>query len=159
MGCCRDICWCRCPCLPALILRRDVKYWRCTWTWRVAKLCPEFYVRRTRSHFTCSETSILPVIKKLSTLLDFWAANLPWVMWTFHIREVLLHVKRVRVRVTSHSGAQVLCTSRSCTLLGFASHHKVGTDKQGHRDQHLARQQPVKCIRKQKADAHYLVIF
>ena len=38
-----------------------------------------------------------------------------------NIREVLLHVKRERVRVTSNSGAQIRYTSRSRTLLGLAS--------------------------------------
>ena len=35
------------------------------------------------------------------------------------IREVSLHVKRERVRVTSHLGAQFRYTSCSCTHLGF----------------------------------------
>ena len=49
------------------------------------------------------------------------------------IREVLLHVKLERVRVTSDSGAQIRYTSRSCTLLGFASRRDVNADKQAHR--------------------------
>ena len=66
------------------------------------------------------------------------------------IREVLLHVKRERVRVTSNSGAQIRYTSRSRTLLGFASRRNVSTDKQVHRYQQMTRQQSIKHIRKQK---------
>ena len=40
-------------------------------------------------------------------------------------REVLLHVKRELVCVTSDSGAQIRYTSRSRTLLGFATHRDV----------------------------------
>ena len=56
-------------------------------------------------------------------------------------REVLLHVKRERVRVTSDSGAQIRYTSRSRTLLGFATHRNVSSDKQAHRYQQMTRQQ------------------
>ena len=66
------------------------------------------------------------------------------------IREVLLHVKRERVRVTSNSGAQIRYTSRSRTLLSFASRRDVSTDKQAHRYQQMTRQQSIKHIRKQK---------
>ena len=38
---------------------------------------------------------------------------------TYDTREVLLHVKRERVRVTSDLGAQIRYTSRLRTLLGF----------------------------------------
>ena len=65
-------------------------------------------------------------------------------------REVLLHVKRKRVRVASDSGAQIRCASRSRTLLGFATRHDVSADKQAHRYQQMTRQQPIKHIRKQK---------
>ena len=72
----------------------------------------------------------------------------PWSAQTclIIIREVLLHVKRERVRVTSDSGY----TLRSRTLLGFASRRHVGADKQAHRYQQMARQQSIKHIRKQK---------
>ena len=63
-------------------------------------------------------------------------------------REVSLHVKRKRVRVTSHSGAQFRYTSRLCTLLGFASRRNVSADKQGHGHQQMPRQQPIKLVRK-----------
>ena len=63
---------------------------------------------------------------------------------------VLLHVKRARVRVTSDSGAQIPHTSRSRTLLGFATRRDVSADKQPRRYQQMARQQPIKHIRKQK---------
>ena len=66
------------------------------------------------------------------------------------IREVSLHVKRERVRVTSHLGAQFRYTSRSRTLLGFASRRDVSTEKQGHRYQQMRRQQSIKRARKQK---------
>ena len=66
------------------------------------------------------------------------------------VREVLLRVKRERVRVTSDSGAQIRYTSRSRTLLGFATHRDVSADKQAHRHQQMTRQQPIKHIRKQK---------
>ena len=65
-------------------------------------------------------------------------------------REVSLHVKRERVRVTSHLGAQFRYTSRSRTLLGFASRRDVSTEKQGHRCQQMTRQQSIKRARKQK---------
>ena len=65
-------------------------------------------------------------------------------------REVLLHVKRERVRVTSDSGAQIRYTSRSRTLLGFATRRDVSADKQAHRYQQMTRQQPIKHIHKQK---------
>ena len=68
----------------------------------------------------------------------------------FFNREVLRHVKRERVRVTSDSGAQIRYTSRSRTLLGFATHRDVSADKQAHRYQQMTRQQPIKHIRKQK---------
>ena len=55
------------------------------------------------------------------------------VTGNFNSREVSLHVKRERVRVTSHLGAQFRYTSRSRTLLGFASRRDVSTEKQGHR--------------------------
>ena len=64
-------------------------------------------------------------------------------------REVSLHVKRERVRVTSHLGAQFCYTSRSRTLLGFASRRDVNTEKQGHRYQQMT-QQSIKRARKQK---------
>ena len=67
-----------------------------------------------------------------------------------YIREVSLHVKRERVCVTSHLGAQFHYTSRSRTLLGFASRHDVSTEKQGHRYQQMTRQQSIKRTRKQK---------
>ena len=54
-------------------------------------------------------------------------------VWLHNIREVSLHVKRERVLVTSHSGAQFRYTSRSRTLLGFASRRDVSAEKQGHR--------------------------
>ena len=63
-------------------------------------------------------------------------------------REVSLHVKRKRVRVTSHSGAQFRYMSRLCTLLGFASRRNVSADKQGHGHQQMPRQQPIKLVRK-----------
>ena len=72
--------------------------------------------------------------------LDDWKSN----------REVLLHVKRERVRVTSDSGAQIRYTSRSCTLLGFATRRDVSADKQAHRYQQMTRQQPIEHICKQK---------
>ena len=65
-------------------------------------------------------------------------------------REVLLHVKRERVRVTSDSGAQIRYTSRSRTLLGFATRRDVSAGKQAHRYQQMTRQQSIKHIRKQK---------
>ena len=68
----------------------------------------------------------------------------------YEIREVLLHVKCERVRVTSDSGAQIRYTSRSRTLLGFATCRDVSADKQAHRYQQMTRQQPIKHIRKQK---------
>ena len=54
-------------------------------------------------------------------------------------REDLLHVKRERVRVTSDSGAQIRYTSRSRTLLGFATRRdvSVSADKQTHRYQQM----------------------
>ena len=64
--------------------------------------------------------------------------------------EVLLHVKRERVRVTSDSGAKIRYTSRSRTLLGFATRRDVNTDKQAHRYQQMTWQQSIKHIRKQK---------
>ena len=69
---------------------------------------------------------------------------------TVSIREVSLRVKRERVRVTSHLGAQFRYTSRSRTLLGFASRRDVSTEKQGHRYQQITRQQSIKRARKQK---------
>ena len=69
---------------------------------------------------------------------------------TGHMREVLLHVKRERVLVTSDSGAQIRYTSRSRTLLGFAPRHDVSSDKQAYRYQQMTRQQSIKHIRKQK---------
>ena len=65
------------------------------------------------------------------------------------IREVLLHVKRERVRVTSYLGAQIRYTSRLRTLLGFATRRDVSADKQAHRYQPMTRQQSIKHIRKQ----------
>ena len=67
---------------------------------------------------------------------------------TFDIREVLLHVKRERLRVTSDSGAQIRYTSRLRTHLGFATRRDVSADKQAHRYQRMTRQQPIKHIRK-----------
>ena len=64
-------------------------------------------------------------------------------------REVLLHVKRERVRVTSDSGAQIRYRSRLRTLLGFVIRRDVSADKQAHRYQKMT-QQPIKHIRKQK---------
>ena len=66
------------------------------------------------------------------------------------IREVLLHVKRERARVTSDSGAQSHYTSRSRVLWGFATRRDVSADKQAHRYQQMTRQQSIKQIRKQK---------
>ena len=40
----------------------------------------------------------------------------PWIVFELGIREVLLQVKRERVRVTSDSGAQICYMSRSRTL-------------------------------------------
>ena len=57
------------------------------------------------------------------------------------IREVLLHVKRERVSVTSDLGAQIRYTSRLRTLLGFATRRDVSADKQAHRYQPMTRQQ------------------
>ena len=70
----------------------------------------------------------------------------------FHVdkREVLLHVKRERVRVTSVSGAQIRYTSRSRTLSGFATRRDVSSDKQVCQYQEMTRQQSIKHIRKQK---------
>ena len=65
-------------------------------------------------------------------------------------REVSLHVKRERVHVTSHLGAQFRYTSCSRTLLGFASRRDVSTEKQGHGYQQMTGQQSIKCARKQK---------
>ena len=64
-------------------------------------------------------------------------------------REVLLHVKRERVRVASDLGAQIHYTSRLHTLLGFATRRDVSADKQAHRYQPMTRQQSIKHIRKQ----------
>ena len=64
--------------------------------------------------------------------------------------EVLLHVKRGRVRVTSDSGAQIRYTSRSRSLIGFATRRDVSADKQAHQYQQMTRQQPIKHIRKQE---------
>ena len=71
---------------------------------------------------------------------------------TFHFlsdinREVSLHVKRERKRVTSHSGAQFRYTSRSRKLLGFVSHRDVSTEEQGYRYQQMSRQQSTKHAR------------
>ena len=66
---------------------------------------------------------------------------------TFDIREVLLHVKRERLRVTSDSEAQIRYTSRLRTHLGFATRRDVSADKQAHRYQRMTRQQPIKHIR------------
>ena len=74
----------------------------------------------------------------------------PAQFWLCDIREVLLHVKRERVRVTSDSGAQIRYTSRSRTRLGFATRRDVSADKQAHRYQQMTRQQSIKYIRKQK---------
>ena len=63
-----------------------------------------------------------------------------------YIREVLLHVKRVRV--TSDLGAQIRYTSRLHALLGFATRRDVSADKQAHRYQPMTRQQSIKHIRK-----------
>ena len=76
-------------------------------------------------------------------------ANMKGVTELDITREVLLHVKRERVHVTSDSGAQIRYTSRSRTLLGFASRRDVSADKQAHRYQQMTRQQPIKHIRKQ----------
>ena len=61
------------------------------------------------------------------------SAQSVWSKWFFiqleHIREVLLHVKCERVRVTSDSAAQTRYTSRSRTLLGFATRRRIGTSK------------------------------
>ena len=54
-----------------------------------------------------------------------------------HIREVSLHVKRERVRVQSDSGTQTRYTSRSRTLLGFATRRDVSADQQAHRYQEM----------------------
>ena len=53
--------------------------------------------------------------------------------------EILLHVKRERVRVTSDLGAHIRYTSRSRTFLGFASRRDVSADKQAHRYQQMTR--------------------
>ena len=47
-------------------------------------------------------------------------------------RDVLLHVKSERARVTSDSGAHIRYTSRSRKLLGFATRRDVSADKQAH---------------------------
>ena len=64
------------------------------------------------------------------------------------IREVLLHVKRERVRVTSDSGAQICYTSRSRTLLSFATRRDVSPGKQVHGYQQMTREQSIKHIHK-----------
>ena len=90
------------------------------------------------------------------------AKSLPFqvLLIDLYIREVLLHVKREHVRVTSDSGAQIRYTSRSRTLLGFASRRDVSADKQAHRYQQTTRQQPIRHIRKQEwtytAKWHYV---
>ena len=61
-------------------------------------------------------------------------------------REVSLHVKRERVRVTSHLGAQFRYTSRSRTLIGFASHDDVSTEKEGHRYQQMKDNSPLNAL-------------
>ena len=66
------------------------------------------------------------------------------------IREVLLHVKYELLRVTSDSGAQIRYTSRSRTLLRFATRRDVSASKQVHRYQQMTRQQSIKHICKQK---------
>ena len=83
----------------------------------------------------------------LYTLLDMRLLIYAWIKV---IREVLLHVKRECVRVTSDSGAQIRYTSRSRALLGFATRRDVSADKQAHRYQQMTRQQSIKHIRKQK---------
>ena len=70
--------------------------------------------------------------------------------WRQADKEVSLHAKRERVRVASHLGAQFRYTSRSRTLLGFASRRDVSTEKQGHRYQQMTRQQSIRRARKQK---------
>ena len=87
------------------------------------------------------------------TMDIFWINYIESTDVTLHgdiNREVSLHVKRERVRVTSHLGAQFRYTSRSRTLLGFASRRDVSTEKQGHRYQQMTRQQSIKRARKQK---------
>ena len=74
-------------------------------------------------------------------------------MWLYgalgNNREVLLHVKRERVRVTSDLGAQIRYTSRLRTLLGFATRRDGSADKQARRYQPMTRQQSIKHSRKQ----------
>ena len=107
--------------------------------------------------------------------MSFWCNNdiiMPCVRWVFvgmracitmfferlklatkakqSIREVSLHVKHERVRVTAHWGAQFRNTLSSCTPFGFASRRDVSTEKQGHRHQQMARQQSIERARKQK---------
>ena len=64
-------------------------------------------------------------------------------------REVLLHVKRERVRVTSDLGARIRYTSRLRTLCGFATRRDGSAYKQAHRYQPMTRHQSIKHIRKQ----------
>ena len=85
---------------------------------------------------------------RVVTILDSEARTLGCVF--IDIREVLLHIKREHVRVTSDSGAQIHYTSRSRALLGFATRRDVSADKQAHRYQQMTRQQSIKHIRKQK---------
>ena len=66
------------------------------------------------------------------------------------IREVLLHVKRERVRVTPGSGAQIATRHVSVHKRGFATRHDVNADKQAHRYQQMTRHQSINHIRKQK---------
>ena len=59
MYCCRAICWCRCPCFSVLTSRREAKP-KSVRERDVKRNCaPECDVTRTRSRFTCSETSLL----------------------------------------------------------------------------------------------------
>ena len=95
-----------------------------------------------------------PVTRKTFPLMTTsWMLHptiMRFVLGASLIREVLLHVKRERVRVTSDSGAQIRYTSRSRTLLGFATRRDLSADKQAHRYQQMTRQQSIKHIRKQK---------
>ena len=78
----------------------------------------------------------------------FWWTNQAFRYLNMASREVSLHVKHERVRVTSQLGAQFRYTSRPRTLLGFVTCRDVCTEKQGHRYQQMT-QQFIKRARKQ----------
>ena len=67
-----------------------------------------------------------------------------------NIYTISLCVKRERVRVTSHLGARFRYTSRSRTLLGFASRRDVNPVKQGQWHHQMSRQQTIKRTSKQR---------